>query len=247
MDAADRLMLDICRCPNIELAKNDTSHPCHQVVAVQRNSEEFQLPEPWTGDLSGSRLLVIASNPSIDEKEAYPTVDWADKWILDFFNHRFDEDYGWTLSGLHVLLKDNESYAKRVVRYWAEVQNQSSRIFGFDATAGIDYTMTEIVHCKSRGREGVASAAMTCSNRWMNRILTTSSARVLLVLGNEAGEMLEQFTGLQQDQILHKGSILAGSERWVLFLPAPGSSKTRNVEIVLNQNELSELRAWINL
>ena len=105
MDSVDQLMLDICQCPNVELAKRDKSHPCHEVVSVQKGLAEFQLPEPWTGNLAGSRLLVFASNPSIDETEAYPTKDWPENWILDFFKNRFDEEYGGFGAGIHNILE----------------------------------------------------------------------------------------------------------------------------------------------
>ena len=239
-------MLDICRCPNVDLAMNDHLHPCHEVVSVQKGTNEFQLPEPWTGDLDGSRLLIFASNPSIDESEAYPTSNWRDEGILNFFRNRFDEEYGWTKGGLHVLQKDRVNFAERVVRYWAEVKRQASRIYDFEARAGVDYTLTEVVHCKSRGRKGVSSASSTCGNLWLNRILDASGSRVLLILGDEAGEMLGQLLELDKTRILHR-SVMCGSElRWVLFVPAPGSSKTRDIEKILNPSDLVARREWIN-
>ena len=246
MEDDGSLLLEICNCPNVALAMRDSSHKCHKVVSVQSESTEFQLPEPWTGDLVNSRLLIIASNPSIDESEAYPTSNWEDHWIIDFFKNRFDEDYGWTQDGLHVLQKDRENFAKRVVRYWAEVRKQAERIYGRDTVAGVDYTLTEVVHCKSRGREGVKSASKTCSEKWLERIISLSSAKVLLVLGAEAGEMIGEFLDLDESYISHRYLDYAGAYRWILFVPAPGSSKPRKIDEILSEDELLELRDWIN-
>jgi hypothetical protein len=239
-------MLDICQCPNVELAKRDKSHPCHEVVSVQKGLAEFQLPEPWTGNLAGSRLLVFASNPSIDETEAYPTKDWPENWILDFFKNRFDEEYGWTQDGLHVLQKDRINYAKRPVPFWAEVRKQAARIYGFEAEPGVDYTLTEVVHCKSRSRIGVRAAADKCGKRWLGQILRASTAKVLLVLGDEAGEMLGELLDLDETHISHRYLDFAGADLWVLFVPAPGSSKRRKIDEILDADELIKLRGWIN-
>jgi len=246
MQDDESLLLEICNCPNVALAMRDSSHKCHKVVSVQSESTEFQLPEPWTGDLVNSRLLIIASNPSIDESEAYPTSNWEDHWIIDFFKNRFDEDYGWTQDGLHVLQKDRVNFAERHVPYWAEVRKQASRIYGRDAVAGIDYTLTEVVHCKSRKRKGVKSAAETCSEKWLDRILRISSARVLLILGEDAGELMQKSLHLNCKIISHGIRVISGKRMWVLFVPAPGSSKARNILNILDSRTLSELNRWIN-
>jgi hypothetical protein len=246
MDKDEQLLLDICKCPNVKLAMQDKNHPCHSVVSVQNNSNEFQVPEPWTGNLDHSKLLIIASNPSIDESEAYPTNDWEDAWIVDFFKNRFDEDYGWTQKGLHVLQKDRINFAERHVPYWAEVRKQASRIYGRDAVAGIDYTLTEVVHCKSRKRKGVKSAAETCSEKWLDRILRISSARVLLILGEDAGGLMQKSLHLNCKIISHGIRVISGKRMWVLFVPAPGSSKARNILDILDSRTLSELNRWIN-
>ncbi len=245
MDETDRLLLEICRCQAIPQAMRDPSHPCNEVVSVQKGTDEFQLPEPWTGDLANSRLLVIASNPSIDETEAYPTSEWPDERILDFFKNRFDEEYGWTQDGLHVLQKDRVNYAERVVRYWAEVQKQASRIYGYKAIAGRDFSLTEIVHCKSRSRIGVRSAAAFCSERWLARILNMSGATVLLIMGEDAGDLIGNLLNLDHRQISHGIHNMRGVDRWILFVPAPGSAKPRNLENVLDESELKELNRWI--
>ena len=78
------------------------------------------------------------------------------------------------------------------------------------------------------------------------RNLDASRSRVLLILGDDAGEMIGQLLELDRTRILHR-DVLCGSElRWVLFVPAPGSNKTRDIEKILNPSDLVALREWIN-
>lgn len=47
------------------------------------------------------------------------------------------------------------------VRFWAAVRKQAFRLLGHLAVPGVDYAMTEVVHCKSAGERGVADALCT--------------------------------------------------------------------------------------
>ena len=59
------LFWDIINCPTAGKESNP-SHPCHEVLAVQKPLNFRQLPEPWNGDLSASAFMVIGSNPALD-------------------------------------------------------------------------------------------------------------------------------------------------------------------------------------
>ena len=85
-----------------------------------------------------------------------------------------------------------------------------------------------------------------CSKKWLERIIGFSPAKVLLVLGDEAGEMIGEFLGLDESRISHRYLDYAGSNRWILFVPAPGSNKPRKIDGILSEDELLELREWIN-
>jgi len=56
--------------------------------------------------------------------------------------------------------------------------------------------MTEIVHCKSKGEVGVTSAAALCAQRYLERVLALSDARLVVVLGAKARDRLRPISRL---------------------------------------------------
>jgi hypothetical protein len=52
--------------------------------------------------------------------------------------------------------------------------------------------MTELVHCKSSNEEGVMQALETCSEKWFEKIMAQSPAKLLFVAGAKAGEAFAQ-------------------------------------------------------
>lgn len=55
----------IARCPNVDRCLDgDTHHPCSTIVQSQHAGKaDFQLPEPWRGQIDKARILFIGSNP----------------------------------------------------------------------------------------------------------------------------------------------------------------------------------------
>ena len=67
-------------------------------------------------------------------------------------------------------------------------------LLGREAQPGIDYALTEIVHCKSKHETGVREAEDFCANRYLKRVLSLSAAGILVVLGKAARQaMARQF------------------------------------------------------
>lgn len=82
---------------------------CSSILEVQQGNCVRQVPEPWSGNLSTARFLIIGSNPALDIKEVFPSKDifyskwapvlygsastslWNDPKVLveDFFDGRF--------------------------------------------------------------------------------------------------------------------------------------------------------------
>ena len=54
------------------------------------------------------------------------------------------------------------------------------------ARPGEDFALSEVVHCKSKKEEGVASALSTCSGRYLNELLSCSGALVIVLVGKKA-------------------------------------------------------------
>lgn len=87
------LLLKIARCPNVPacLEGGHEGHPCSTIVGSQAAGglEDFQVPEPWSGQIRSAAVLFVSSNPSISEVEAYPRWSAPDDLIDEFFTQRF--------------------------------------------------------------------------------------------------------------------------------------------------------------
>ena len=93
------LLLDIAKCNEFcGLIENENiTSSCHKVYKSQKDqgaekSGDFQLPEPWSGDILNAPILIISSNPSYSSEELYPDLTWPNEMILDFFQNRFHGD-----------------------------------------------------------------------------------------------------------------------------------------------------------
>ena len=99
--------------------------------------------------------------------------------------------------------------------------------------------MTEVVHCKSNGEEGVAQAAPLCAGTHLDRILASSPAGLVLVIGSRAAQTLklaypnvfgqrplfgkytEQGVPYPDQNVIH--AALGGRDRLICFLKHPSS------------------------
>jgi hypothetical protein len=191
-NAREQLLREIAHCENINVSRKlGRSHPCSSIVNFQ-NEQNFQLPEPWTGKLSEAPILFITSHPSIDIKEEFPTQDWSEDDILNFFTNRWDSK--WVKRGangkpLYPLLKTGK-YRKNWVVTWAGVGKRAEELLGRAPVFGVDFAITAVVHCKSRKGTGVAEAAKECAEKYLSRIMQISPAKVIVAMGNLACDLL---------------------------------------------------------
>lgn len=204
----------------------------------------FQLPEPWSGQIDIAPLLFISSNPSIDELEEYPDQFWGLSRTIDFFHNRFTSDAGWVNDGLCVLQR-NGSRGKWV-RFWASARGRASEILGKkrnEIVPGVDFALTEIVHCKSRKEEGVNEAQDFCSERYLKRVLSISAAKVLIVYGKPAREAIHRCLG----PVMNLSLVAVGNcQRMLVFLPGPNARGPRKtLEANIGQDGLSRIRTHL--
>ncbi len=233
MEQIKRLAWDISNCTEVHKAQADGAHPCHGVVdwqfkewqnldpsltADEISKKKLQRPEAWTGDLQGAKILFLASNPSFDSNERFPTWDetgkawdghsWDKESVVAFASHRFvdkgSRDFGAT-DGPNpedldrTILEDGNVSAK--VNHWRWVRNLAAFILeksAAETSAHSDYVMTEIVHCKSTYEAGVPKAIPKCSEMWLDRMWQNTGARIIIVAGAKAGE---EFARLYGDQL----------------------------------------------
>lgn len=243
------LLLDIARCKEVsKCLKGNKDHPCQTIVDLQASASinNHQVPEPWSGRIDKAPILFISSNPSISDQEIFPKGDWTDERIIDYFSNRFGSgDQEWIINGTKSLRKDG-NYG-RATMFWAGVKSRVNELLEREPVPGVDYALTELVHCKSKQEQGVPEALDFCVSRYFQKVLASSAAKVIVGLGNLAKEVLRSEFMLHGDKNLYGPLTILGSQRMVALLPHPNARMVRSFEKILSEDELKTLRSFVNL
>ena|SRR5579862_2982698 len=254
MTSASGLLLRIARCENIKVCRAHAGAACHTIVALQPQiPEQFQVPEPWSGQIETAPILFLSSNPSIsdlsDDGEDYPTWDWSDAQISDFFDNRFDGGRkSWIVDGIRARTRRGD-LPKQWVRYWASVRQRASELLPDHAVRpGIDYCLSEVVHCKSEDEVGVESAFPECTNRYLGPMLEAAAAIVIVCLGTYAGRAVRALTGSPESNRFVGPISLCGRDRFACFLPHPNArGVSKGFVSWLADDELERVRRALRL
>lgn len=223
---AEELLLEIARCPaaNTCFSAGAGSHPCSKVVLAQGTGRDaFHVPEPWSGDIERTPILFVSWNPSWNPDERFPTDAWADGEIVEFFRRRFEHT-------------EQDSHT------WREIRGIASHLLGRDVVAGVDYTVTDVVHCKSWQGKGAREALEECAGRYLKRVLSLAGARVVVGLGRDARQALASRFGVPAAIGLHEVADGGETRLALVLLGAPGSSQPRR----LRASELERARLFLN-
>lgn len=213
-DRVKELALEITLCPALTGA--ETAGPCSKVVEWQADQlraaghdeseirDAMHVPEGWAGNLATAKILYLSSNPSFDISENYPNVTWPQTATVDFVTRRFSSEQSRPYGALdgptqrdmdRVIQQDGRPGKK--VNTWAELRKRTSILLERpvdEISADRDYVMTEVVHCKSKGEQGVPEAVSACTLRWLSQILELCPARILIVSGGPAGAAFKSAT-----------------------------------------------------
>jgi hypothetical protein len=254
------LLLRVARCDQIADARLDGSHPCHAVVNVQRPHDERnrQVPEAWAGNLAGSRVVFVSSNPSISGEsttepdptdEDYPVAGGTDNEIVEFLGRRFAR--GVVLPAVRDFRyrQRNGDYATRPTRFWVSIHQRAVELLGESADPAVNYVMTEVVHCKSKSEIGVGQAAKTCSERYLDGVMRLTMAPILVVVGRQAHLRLKEKLATLPDAtdppyIFRE--VVGGLEREIIYLRHPSSYKgTKTIEGTHGPGELLRMRGLL--
>jgi len=230
-----------------KILSGDFDNPCSDIVLSQGVNEisDFQVPEPWNGDIANAPLLFLSSNPSISDVEEYPI--WSSKFDVrfDFFTNRFGGGIKeWVIDGKRALAKDG-SYIS-ATGYWSEILNRAKEIIGHKVKPGIDFALTEIVHCKAQNMSGVESALDECEAKYLEHILEVAGAKVVVVIGETAGKQFRTKLNVDPEVSLIGPMRVSGKDRILLFLAAPGSNKPRKISRVLMPSELRLIQEFLH-
>jgi hypothetical protein len=245
----DQLLLQIARCEFAvgDSARSETSHCCHKIVQLQPQNA-FQLPEPWSGQIDKAPILFISSNPSITQQEYYPDNTWRNENIIDFFQNRFTTPNG-PAAELKALFRDGNR--ARVNNYWAHARARTSEVLGKPKNgvkAGVDFALTEIVHCKSRNEVGVKEAREFCFDRYFNSVLSIAIAPVFIVYGKHAAKAMQNRFCHELKSLSKNLNMLTtgGQSRIVAFMPAPAAFKLpKGLLENLGEEGLKQIRAHL--
>ena len=107
--------------------------------------------------------------------------------------------------------------------FWLSIQQRAVELLGDEAEPSRNYVMTEVVHCKSTGETGVASAAATCAGRYLDDILSLTAAPVVVVVGKQAHIRLQQRLPDLPDPPYIRTADLGGRERKLVFIWHPAA------------------------
>lgn len=213
------LALSIARCDQIADACVNRKHPCHKIVTSQRElgAEYRHVPEAWAGDLVDAKILYVSSNPSISTPrvdgtgEDYPLAgfanpeiehpSWPERRVIEFQVDRLNQEREQPfVNGKAQFLcvdgeyrgSDRENGTRTSQKYWKAAMKQAEDLLGADFDLSRDMCMTEIVHCKSKGENGVAEASSMCSEKFLPSIFEQSNASLVLVGGARARDRVHE-------------------------------------------------------
>jgi hypothetical protein len=243
---ARNLIVEIARCPIAMQALTDLTYKtdCREIIETQRarGLDRFQSPEPWSGHIEQARVLFISSNPSIGEGSIDDGLDYPRRWWADNdISLYFDERFGTTIfDGAYI--DPGHSYA---VRYWSGTKRRAWELFQREPVYGVEYALTEIVHCKSKNEVGVASATRTCANQWLDRVLAIAAADVIVVMGAVARDTMRSRLSIPSSDKTIWPTTIADRPRYIAFLPSPSAFGKQTFLQCMPENDLQTLRTFL--
>lgn len=215
-----KLLLEIARCKEVDNVYKGEFSCCSDIVNSQEvEQKDFQLPEPWRGYIDKAKILFVGINPGIRENKysEYPRKRWSDKKIEKYFVNYSTEEM------------------KRRVdsNYWNGCEKLAKELMpGREPRPGIDYALTEGVHCKStKENESVTKAHEKCSKKYLGRIIEVSAAKVIVCLGKKPREAFVKLFELNEDERVPRSICYPFGNRKVVFLthPSPQNKGKKNL------------------
>jgi hypothetical protein len=181
-------------------------------------------PEPWNGHLGEAKILFLSSNPSAATPEVEPkpfdiTAESPKDELVAQFDGAFDDGLPYIQDGIRWVDVNNTTHQS--VRFWASVRARAQEILERRPVPGVDYVVTEVVHCGSRDEHEVDGALSQCVDLYLERVLVASGARVVVVLGSHAASALRPAVPADPEFGLVGAIRLGGRERMVIKLPHP--------------------------
>ena len=188
----------------------DPNCVCNALYNSQCTSKaDFQIPEPWNGDIENAPKLFVGLNPGFLDVELYPKLG-NQYWTLangefdtakveDFFEHRFNSSYKYVQypNKTKIVPEDYKSLKGRT--FWAYVKSIADKILNTsNSNPGVDFAITEIVHCKSKNIACIpAKCYEECLNKHFDNILSIAqNLKFKVIIGQPARERISKHFGI---------------------------------------------------
>ncbi|HUY24727.1 MAG TPA: hypothetical protein VMV09_05420 [Candidatus Saccharimonadales bacterium] len=223
------LAVEIMRCPILAACLEESGYRLACYDAAVGPGGPYQgrwVPEPWVGHLTEAPLLFVSSSaagggdPLTDPGEL--SVGSQDQELLDWADGGFDEGQAPGIAeGVH--LKDSRGVPGKPVRYWQWAKARAQEVLPQPVVPGVGYALTEVVHCSSTGEQQVRSALRTCATLYLERVLTASPARVVVLVGSIARYAFQEYLHLEAPDRLVGPVGVAGRDRLVVAVRHPNS------------------------
>lgn len=225
------LAAEIVRCPVVDdcLASGGEALPCHRVVAWQGQGPGGvrYVPEPWSGHLDRAPILFVSSNPGGDVEGA-PISDasYNSAWETDEIVSCCDDAFeAWRKPGIvdGIYMSDKlGNRGAKPIRYWLWARARARELLQRQPLPGVDYAMTEVVHCGTQHEAGVSGAFETCTDRYFERTLGAATAVVVICVGAWAKAGFKRALNIDIPEHAWGPGAVAGRQRLIFAVPHPG-------------------------
>jgi uracil-DNA glycosylase len=249
------LAAEIVRCPVVDqcLAPGGEGSPCHRVVSWQGQTAGGlrYVPEPWSGHLDRASILFVGSNPGADVEGA-PISDtsftaaWETDEIVSCYDDAFEP---WRKPGIVDGVYQSDKYGNRAakpIRYWMWARARARELLQREPAPGVDYALTEVVHCGTQHEAGVDAAFGTCTDRYFERTLRASPAAVVVCVGSWAKAGFKRTFNIDVLDHFWGPAEVAGRRRFILAVPHPGAyGSPKRFEPYIGTDGLARTRALL--
>ena len=173
-------IIKVARCENIDWDAGVGKGACEKIVAYQGISpssfkDEYQLPEPFSGEIDKAKYLIIGSNPAYKKEETpFPRYSWNDKDIASFFYDRMSSYSN----------KGHLTGCKKVISWITG--------YGVGNIKNEEIALSDIVHCKSNKEAGVSKACSICAEKHLEHVLGLFNGKYIILLGSKIQDCLDK-------------------------------------------------------
>lgn len=205
---AKNIAWDIINC-GLQNATNSNS-VCNALYNSQQCASiaDFQIPEPWNGDIENVPILFVGLNPGFLDVELYPKLGnpyWLqanggfdEAKVEDFFEHRFNSRHQYVKYPNRTKIAPEEYKRLRGRTFWGYVKSIADKILNRESNPGVDFAITEIVHCKSKDISCIHSKCYDkCFDQHFNNILSIAqNLQYIVVLGSPTRDRMSKYFGI---------------------------------------------------